>query len=98
MNHQSVSNEQSPQTAHSWKLQDAKARFSELVRLATDSGPQHVTVNGQPKVVVLSETEYEHLRGQATGQQLIDLLRESPLAEVDIEHARVSGPVRDVAL
>ena len=62
MNHQPVSNEQSPQAAHSWKLQDAKVRFSELVRLATDSGPRHVTVNGQPKVVVLSETEYEPSR------------------------------------
>jgi prevent-host-death family protein len=29
-----------------WKLEDAKARFSELVRRAHDEGPQSVTVRG----------------------------------------------------
>jgi hypothetical protein len=29
-----------------WKLQDAKARFSEVVRLALTAGPQDVTVRG----------------------------------------------------
>ena len=35
-----------------WKLQDAKARFSEVVRRARDGEPQTVTVHGEPAVVI----------------------------------------------
>jgi prevent-host-death family protein len=41
-----------------WKLQDAKARFSEVVRKAQTEGPQHVTVHGKEAVVVISASEY----------------------------------------
>src|SRR5438876_1364277 len=37
-----------------WLLQDAKARFSELVRKARSEGPQHVTVHGRDEVVVIA--------------------------------------------
>ena len=40
-----------------WKLEDAKARFSEVVRLARSQGPQRVTVRGQDAVVVLSAAD-----------------------------------------
>lgn len=36
-----------------WQLQDAKQRFSELVRTALDEGPQTVTRNGEEVVVVV---------------------------------------------
>jgi prevent-host-death family protein len=39
-------------TANTWKLQDAKARFSELVRKARKGEPQTVTVHGEPAVIV----------------------------------------------
>ena len=48
-------------TEPSWQLQDAKARFSELVRRAVEEGPQHVSVRGEPAAVVLSEAEYRQL-------------------------------------
>src|SRR5258707_14789288 len=35
-----------------WLLQDAKARFSELVRKVRSEGPQHVRVHGRDEVVV----------------------------------------------
>ena len=82
----------------SWPLQDAKARLSELIRKAQSDGPQHVTVHGRGAVVVLSEAEYSRLTGARSGQQLVDLLGASPLRDVEIEHPRVSGPVRDVDL
>ena len=37
---------------NTWKLQDAKARFSEVVRKARKGKPQTVTVHGEPAVVV----------------------------------------------
>ena len=39
-------------SANIWKLQDAKARFSEVVRKARKGEPQTVTVHGEPAVVV----------------------------------------------
>jgi prevent-host-death family protein len=37
---------------NTWKLQDAKARFSEVVRRAREGEPQTVTVHGEPAVVI----------------------------------------------
>src|SRR4051812_10853818 len=42
-----------------WKLQDAKARFSELVRRAREGKPQRVTVHGKDAVVVVDTARYE---------------------------------------
>jgi len=81
-----------------WSLQDAKARFSELVRRARAEGPQHVSVRGRPAVVVLSEEEYRRLKERRTGAELVRVLRNSPLADVELEHDRVRTPVRDVKL
>jgi prevent-host-death family protein len=39
-------------SANTWKLQDAKARFSEVVRRARAGEPQIVTLHGEEVVVV----------------------------------------------
>ncbi|MGB7197698.1 MAG: type II toxin-antitoxin system prevent-host-death family antitoxin, partial [Acidobacteriaceae bacterium] len=44
-----------------WKLEDAKARFSEVVRLAATRGPQLVTIRGKEAAVILAPEEYERL-------------------------------------
>ncbi len=49
---------------HAWKLQDAKAKFSQLVDLAMTDGPQVVTRYGKDAVVLLSVEEYENLSSQ----------------------------------
>lgn len=38
-----------------WKLEDAKARFSEVVQLALSEGPQRVTRRGRPAVLVVAD-------------------------------------------
>jgi prevent-host-death family protein len=81
-----------------WPLQDAKARFSELVRLVRSEGPQHVTVHGRDEVVVIAAEEFRRLKGVRTGQALIDALQASPHRDSDIEPVRVPMPVRDVSL
>jgi prevent-host-death family protein len=37
-----------------WKLQDAKARLSEVIRRAGEGEPQIVTVRGEPAVTITS--------------------------------------------
>jgi prevent-host-death family protein len=61
-----------------WQLQDAKARFSEVIKKAEAEGPQHITVRGAPAAVVLSEAEYARLVG--TGESLVEFMRRSPLS------------------
>ena len=38
----------------SWQMQTAKARFSELVKQATQAGPQDITLHGRSVAVVVS--------------------------------------------
>jgi antitoxin Phd len=45
--------------SNTWKLQDAKAQFSELVRRARSGEPQHVTVHGKNAVVVADAERFE---------------------------------------
>ena len=81
-----------------WLLQDAKARFSELVRKVRSEGPQHVTVHGRDEVVVIAAEEFRRLKGSVTGKALIEAMQASPHREVDIEPSRSSPPVRAVVL
>ena len=46
-------------SSNSWKLQDAKARFSEVVRMARAGAPQQVTVHGKKAVLVLDPTRFD---------------------------------------
>jgi len=79
-----------------WRLQDAKARFSELVRRVRSEGPQHVTVHGRDEVVVIAAEEFRRLSGEKTGEALVAALQASPHRDVDIEPRRDPMPVRDV--
>jgi antitoxin Phd len=62
-----------------WTLQDAKNRFSAVVRAALDRGPQFITRHGRQAVVVMAAEEYARLTSTPT--DIVQALRESPLAE-----------------
>jgi antitoxin Phd len=83
----------------SWKLEDAKNRFSEVVRRAMADGPQFVTRHGRDAVVVVSAAEYEQL---AAPRPMLDFLQDSPLAEAiaagELDLTRADDPGRDVLL
>jgi prevent-host-death family protein len=81
-----------------WQLQDAKARFSELVRRVRSEGPQHVTVHGRDEVVVISAEEFRRLKGDLTGEALIAAMQASPARDIDLTPMRAPFPVRDVTL
>ena len=82
-----------------WQLQDAKARFSELVRRAREQGPQHVSVRGEPSVVVVSEEEFAHLT--AARPSLVDHILNGaawPDDLVDAINERSRDTGRDIEL
>jgi prevent-host-death family protein len=51
-----------PTPPGTWKLQDAKAHFSELVRRAQTQGPQRVTVHGKEAAVIVSAEEFARVK------------------------------------
>ncbi len=91
---------QSPQDqrpGEAWKLEDAKARFSEVVRLAESGVPVHVSVRGRPAVVVLAAADYARMAPAATGS-LASLFADGPFARLDDFDeglVRECSPVRD---
>ena len=87
-----------PPRADRWLLQDAKTRFSELVRRARSEGPQHVTVLGREGFVVVSADEFRRLKGDRTGAALIEALQASPHHDIDFGSQRTPMPVRGVTL
>jgi prevent-host-death family protein len=81
-----------------WRLQDAKARFSEVVREAQQRGPQRVTLHGKDAVVIVGADEFDRLQRPLTGRDIINALAGSPLADVPFERLSVKSKVRDIKL
>jgi prevent-host-death family protein len=81
-----------------WRLQDAKARFSEVVREAQQRGPQRVTLHGKDAVVIVGAGEFDRLQRPLTGRDIINALAGSPLADLPFERLSVKSKVRDIKL
>lgn len=80
-----------------WKLEDAKARFSEVVHRAATTGPQLVTVRGREAAVILSPEQYRQLLPHPKGHvPLMQFLRGLDLPDMDLEHESDRG--RDIEL
>ena len=85
-----------PAPAGRWKLEDAKARFSEVVRHAREDGPQRVTVRGHDAVVVMSVEEFERLAPEAPRAPFLQFMESLHLDGLDLEREPDHG--RDAEL
>ena len=81
-----------------WRLQDAKARLSEVVRRAQQRGPQRVTLHGRDAVVVVRADEFDRMRQPISGREIVAALAMSPLAGVNFGRMTIKSPIRDVSL
>jgi antitoxin Phd len=79
-----------------WKLEDAKARFSEVVRHAQAEGPQRVSVRGRDAVVILSVEDFDRLARQEPRQPFVAFMESLHLGGLDLTRDADSG--RDVDL
>jgi antitoxin Phd len=84
-----------------WQLQEAKQRFSEVVRQAQDEGPQVVTRHGREVVVVIAFEEYQRLAPNR--RSFKQFLRSEPFFDdldfpVDLELARSREPAPEIDL
>lgn len=78
-----------------WQVQDAKQRFSELIRTAHADGPQVVTRHGQEIAVVIDIADYRRLKGETT--EFKDYLRSGPVFD-DLDLARSAERPRSIDL
>jgi prevent-host-death family protein len=76
----------------SWKVAEAKARFSELIDKALHEGAQEITRHGKRAVVVISAEEWD--RGTKRQGSLVEFLNRSPLkgSGLRIERTRELPP------
>jgi prevent-host-death family protein len=79
----------------SWQVQEAKQRFSELIRAAQADGPQIVTRHGEQIAVVIDIADYHHMRGEAT--EFKDYLRAGHAFE-DLDLSRSTERPRSIDL
>ena len=85
-----------PAAPATWKLEDAKARFSEVVRRAHAEGPQAVTVRGRRAVVVLDAEDYERLAAPKPATPLVEFLERLDMDGLDLTRELDTG--RDIDL
>ena len=78
-----------------WQLQEAKQRFSELVRHARAEGPQVVTKHGEEVAVVVSIEEYRRLTDELPSFKQF-LLAAPDLEALEIDRSRERARVVDL--
>jgi len=82
-----------------WQLQDAKAKFSEVFRLARTEGPQLITRQGKDGVIMLPVEQYERLVNRSRQpKSLMQFFQESPLVGLELEFERSKETSRDIKL
>ena len=77
-----------------WQVQEAKQRFSEVLRAAESGEPQIVTRHGEEIAVVIDINEFRRLRGQS--MSLMEYLRFEPYLDLDLDIERRRELPRDV--
>jgi antitoxin (DNA-binding transcriptional repressor) of toxin-antitoxin stability system len=78
-----------------WPLQEAKAKFSELVRLAQTEGPQTVTVHGEPAVTISKVLPPSINPSGLTGADFLKAMRAGPKFDLEIPPRPKDGKFRD---
>ena len=82
-----------------WQLQTAKARFSEVFRLARTAGPQLITRQGRDGVVMIPVEHFDLLVSRARQpKSLVQFFRESPLVGLELDFERDKDSGRDIDL
>jgi prevent-host-death family protein len=92
----------SPGSDH-WQIQDAKQRFSEMIRAVTSEGPQVITRHGEDVAVVVDIGEYRRLTrpsvdlaGILLGGPKLDDRTADVFAQIEVERKADVGRAVDL--
>ena len=72
----------------SWQVQEAKARFSELLNETVASGYQTITKNGEPVAYIVSKDEFDRYLQPKRG--VLEAIDACPYPDVDLDIERSS--------
>lgn len=87
---------QSRKHKNTWQIQEAKAKFSQVVEETTKKGHQVITKNGVPVVVMLSKEEFDKINKPKT--TLINFFKAAPCQDVDWDIQRSKDLPREFEL
>lgn len=79
-----------------WQIQEAKAKFSQLIEDANEKGYQTITKQGKPVAVILSKKEFDKIT-QAKNS-LLKFFRSAPCQDIDLDIQRSKDLPRDLDL
>ena len=79
-----------------WTVVDAKAHLSQVIDQALEQGPQRITRNGRPAVVVVSAEEWD--RKTRRKGNLAEFFAASPLRGSGLEVERLKDGPREIDL
>jgi prevent-host-death family protein len=84
---------------HAWQVQNAKAHFSEVFRLARTEGPQLITRQGKDGVVMMPVEQFDQLVARSRQpKSLVQFFRQSPLVGLELDLERDKDTGRDIEL
>ena len=76
-----------------WQLQEAKNKFSQVVKQAQQGKPQYITVHGKPAAVIVSIDDYQKLNQPRTSLSEALMM---PLLEKGLDLSRDSDTGREI--
>jgi prevent-host-death family protein len=77
-----------------WQIQEAKARFSQLIQEAKAHGPQQITHHGKIVAIMISSKEYERLKGPKIS--FLSFIQNSPIKGLELDTTRDQSLTREV--
>lgn len=83
-------------TTRTWTVAEAKAKLSEVIERARRRGPQTVTRNGRPAVVIVAAEEWE--RKTKRSGNLAEFFAASPLRGSTLTIERAKDTAREIEL
>ncbi|MEM7402464.1 MAG: type II toxin-antitoxin system prevent-host-death family antitoxin [Myxococcota bacterium] len=81
---------------HVWKLKEAASHLDEVVKKAAAEGPQQIAASRKISVVIVTQEQWNRLCQRKPS--LVDIMRNSPLVDMDLNLTRDPSPGRLVEL
>ena len=79
-----------------WQVQEAKARFSQVMNNALEHGPQIISKHGEEAAMLISIADYNKLTKKQN--KLSCFFHESPLRDAGLDLNRIHDLPRDIEL
>lgn len=80
-----------------WQLQEAKNKFSQVVQEARKK-PQIITLRSKETVAIISIEDYRKFYPQKNKPSLLNVMQNSPWANIELDISRSKDTGRDIEL